>query len=80
MLRDVLTEPVTTMLIISAVVTVVGLVVWLLGLIVVVNGTSAQDRAEIIRAYAECIPRRIATHVAYRRGVDPSTTASQRRK
>ena len=44
--------------VIGAVVTITGFVVWLIGLMVAVRDIPAQERADVIRAYARCRPFR----------------------
>jgi hypothetical protein len=51
-----LNDAVTWMVVVGAMVTLASFAVWLIGLIVVVRGTDARDRAKVIRAYARCLP------------------------
>jgi hypothetical protein len=47
--------------VIGAVVTITGFVVWLIGLMVAVRDIPARERADVIRAYATCRPFRTST-------------------
>ena len=69
----------TQVSVIAACVALVGLVAWLIGLIIVIRGSTPKDRPDILRAYAVCRPRSACRPPCYWRDDAPDHPRSSAR-